>query len=199
MVDADQDVVNTEDEVGPGDAGGVRRRLDDERGLLRQESRHLGRAVLAFDARQHIGDGTWQPVDPYCAVGEAALTSNGPSFDEAVAREASARLGEIDGAFRKDDVDGQTQGIALRRHLPHHVVRLGARLTKLEVGRAEHVGAGRGRPRQHQRDRDRPSAKHSAVLLLCRPCDVGVRFDTDRIARRQHPVELLFPLRGLCT
>ena len=169
MVDADQDVVNAEYEVGPGDTGGVCRRLDDKRGLFRQESRHLGRAVLAFDTRQDIGDCAWQPIDPYCAVGEAAVTSNAPSFDEAVAREISARLGKIDGAFRKDDVNGQTQRIALRRHLPHHVVRLGARLTKLEVGRAEHVGASRGRPRQHQRDRDHPSAKHRAVLLPCRP------------------------------
>ena len=186
VVDADQNVVHAKSEVGPGDTGGVRRWLDDKRRLFRPEPRHLGRAVLAFDARQHIGDCAWQPLDPHFAVGEAAVTSNGPSFDEAVAREVSPRLGEIDGAFRKDDVNGQTQRFALRRHLPHHVVRVGARLTKLEVGGAEHVGANRGRPRQHQHNSDRPSAQHSAVLLPCRPWDVGVGFDADRVAPRQH-------------
>ena len=74
----------------------------------------------------------------------------------------SARLREIDGAFRKDDVDGQAQRIALRRHLPHHVVGLGARLTKLEVGGAEHIRANRQHQDQHQRNRDRRSAQHSA-------------------------------------
>jgi len=78
------------------------------------------------------------------AAGEPTRPPHGPELSERVAHERAVMLTVASGNLS----DAEAQRIALRRHLPEPVERLGVDLAQLHLGTTQHVRPGRvrGRP-----------------------------------------------------
>ena len=92
VIDAAQDVLDAEHQVGPGDLASARSALDDELRPLRQQALDLAGAVAAFDAHDHVGDAAGDAVDGERLPGEPAGALDLPALDvRAVAEHALRR------------------------------------------------------------------------------------------------------------
>ena len=72
MVDAEQDVLDAEPEIGGGDREPARRGRHDEGGLRRRQPRRLRVAVQPLEAHQHVGAARGEPVDARSSAGQPA-------------------------------------------------------------------------------------------------------------------------------
>ena len=130
MIEAEQDVLDAEPQVGRRDREPARRRLHDEAGGSRRETRHLRRAVTALDAHQGIrqrrletGDLDRLADEPSGALHAPPLGDRGADVDAHWLRDR--------GAARRQR-DGQREShLAARRALPEHLEAPGLDLSQL--------------------------------------------------------------------
>jgi hypothetical protein len=156
MIDAQQDVLDAEHEVGAGDLQRARHGVHHERRRRRREADDLRGSVAAFHAHEHIGHRRAETGDMNRAAGQTAGALNAPVFRKGAVDEGGTWLAQVGGAGRELHVEAEPEILASTRHLPKHVVSLRAGLLELEIGRPDLVGeqaAGEG-GEQHEDQED---------------------------------------------
>jgi hypothetical protein len=142
MIDAGQNVLDAEHEVGPHNLPMARGCLDQERRVGGCQSFDLRCTVAAFHARQHVGERRGETLDADGATAQSTRALHTPALGVGVGDKDPARLGQVHAACRQMHIERQPQTFAGRRHLPQCIERIRHRLAQFQIGRPQFVGGG---------------------------------------------------------
>ena len=165
VVDAEEDVLETENQIGarhlPRRGGGG----DDNRRFVRRGAQSLSDTVAVGDADECVHFGGGEAFDGNDLSSEATRTLESPAFDVCVVAEYPARLVDRFRIGGKAGVERQAHGVAARGHFPHHFVGAGFDFAEFEIGGTHLVRGSGQRDRAPQKQNGERAFHRSAVVF----------------------------------
>ena len=149
MVNAGEDVLNTENGVSASDLQRGRGSFHHKRGTdgVRRQLGRCRRAVRGARGRRS----RWRETgDANGAALQAACAHEGPTLGEGAVHHCAPRRGDMGAAGRELHVESEAQMVSDTRHFPERVVGFRAGLTEFEIGGTHFVGQRRGREQGEQ-------------------------------------------------
>jgi hypothetical protein len=140
VIDAEQDVLDAEREIGLYDLPDASRVGNGECRLAWCQAYRLGGAIGSFHAGEHIGSRPREPFDSDQAAGEPADTGCSPALHVSPPGEPRSRFAAR-AVTRQPDIEPQAV-ITFSRDLPQHIVGFVANLAKLQETWTDLMGQG---------------------------------------------------------